>query len=123
MSIKISDSRWTGIVLLLTTIWRLAWAWLNGDWGDYVRQWQSIPFVHLITWDCCLMAVIFPSLLGERNMARRGLADDRIFWAVSRVPLLGLASLSLFAPPSARICNRNPHFPTDSRKLKHGKIW
>ncbi|MEG4349045.1 hypothetical protein QUA74_04795 [Microcoleus sp. LAD1_D3] len=31
MSIKISDSRWTDIVLLLTTIWLLAWALLNGD--------------------------------------------------------------------------------------------
>ncbi len=29
------------------------------------------------------------------------------------------ASLSLSAPPSARICNRNHHFPTDSQKLKH----
>lgn len=29
------------------------------------------------------------------------------------------ASLSLSALPSARICNRNRHFPTDSQKLKH----
>lgn len=82
MLIKISDSRWTGLVLLLTTIWLLAWAWLNGDWGDYVQQWQSIPFVHLITWDCCLMAVIFPSLLGD-DMARRGDSPTIAFFGQS----------------------------------------
>lgn len=98
MLLKISDSRWTGILLLLTTIWLLAWAWLNGDWVDYVKQWYEIPFVHLITWDCCLMAVIFPSLLGD-DMARRGLADDRIFWAVSLVPLLGPLTYLCLRPP------------------------
>jgi hypothetical protein len=74
----ISDSRWTGVLLLLTTIWLLGWADLNGDWGDFLKQWHEISFVHLISWDCSLMAVIFPSLLGD-DMARRGLADDRIF--------------------------------------------
>ena len=110
MLIKISDSRWTGIVLLLSTIWLLAWAWLNGDWGDYVRQWQSIPFVHLITWDFCLMAVIFPSVLGD-DMARRGLSDDRIFWAVSLVPLLGPLVYLCLRPPLPESATEIPTFP------------
>ena len=110
MLIKISDSRWTGIVLLLSTIWLLAWAWLNGDWGDYVRQWQSISFVHLITWDFCLMAVIFPSVLGD-DMARRGLSDDRIFWAVSLVPLLGPLVYLCLRPPLPESATEIPTFP------------
>ncbi len=96
--VKIADSRWTGILLLLTTIWLLGWAVLNGDWGDFVKQWREIPFVHLISWDCSLMAVIFPSLLGD-DMARRGLADDRIFWTVSLIPLLGPLAYLCLRPP------------------------
>lgn len=106
--VKISDSRWTGVLLLLTTIWLLGWAYLKGDWGDFVKQWQEIPFVHLISWDCSLMAVIFPSLLGD-DMARRGLADDRIFWTVSLIPLLG---------PLAYLCLRPP-LPESATEVVH----
>lgn len=82
------DSRQTGIVLSLVTAGLLAYAILAGDWGEFVRQWQTSRFIYLMSWDFCLMWLVFPSLLGD-DMARRGFRDSRIFWAVALVPLLG----------------------------------
>ena len=92
------DSRQTGIALSLTTIGLLAYAVLTGDWGDFVHQWHTSRFVHLMSGDFCLMCVVFPSLLGD-DMARRGLRDSRIFWAVSLVPLFGALVYLCFRPP------------------------
>jgi len=92
------DSRQTGIVLSLITAGLLAYAMLAGDWGDFVRQWHSSRFIHLMSWDFCLMWLVFPSLLGD-DMARRGLQDYRIFWAVALVPLLGALAYLCLRPP------------------------
>ena len=56
------------------------------------------------------MAVIFPSLLGD-DMARRGLSDDRIFWAVSLVPLLGPLVYLCLRPPLPESATEIPSFP------------
>jgi hypothetical protein len=92
------DSRQTGIALTLTTIGLLAYAILTGDWRDFVHLWHTSRFVHLMSLDFCLMCVVFPSLLGD-DMARRGLRDSRIFWAVSLVPLFGALAYLCFRPP------------------------
>lgn len=86
--LKLLDSRKTGVVLLLSTIGLLVYAWLVGDWGDFVQQWQTSHFVNAMSLDFCLMPLGFPLLLGD-DMARRGLKDSRIFWAVTLVPLFG----------------------------------
>ncbi len=92
------DSRQTGIALSLATVGLLAYAVLAGDWGDFVRQFQTSHFVHLMSWDFCLMYLVFPSLLGD-DMARRGLRDSRIFWAVAIIPLLGPLAYLCLRPP------------------------
>ena len=48
--------------------------------------------------DFCLLCLLFPTLLGD-DMARRGLTDKRIFWAVSLVPLLGAIAYLALRPP------------------------
>jgi hypothetical protein len=88
--LKFFDKRSTGVILLACTITLLAYAFIAGDWNDYVQQFQTKQFVHLISLDFCLMALIFPlSSLFEDDMARRGLKDSRIFWAVALLPLFG----------------------------------
>ena len=88
--LKILDSRWTGIFLLLTTIGLLAYAIFAGDWGDYIQEFKTREFVHLISLDFCLMCLIFPiTSLFDDDMGRRDLKDARIFWAVALVPLFG----------------------------------
>ncbi len=96
--LKILDSRAFGVFLSLTTVGLFAYAILAGDWADFIRQWHTNHFVHLITLDFFLMCLLFPSILGD-DMARRGLRDSRIFWAVALVPLLGALAYLCLRPP------------------------
>lgn len=84
------DRRSTGVALLLTTLTLIAIAIAVGNWSDYVRQFYSYAFVHLITLDFCLMGLIFPltSLLDD-DMQRRGGYRPGRFWAIALVPLFG----------------------------------
>ncbi|MEB3336255.1 MAG: DUF2834 domain-containing protein [Leptolyngbyaceae bacterium] len=95
--LKSLDSRWTGIVLSITTIGLLAYALLLGDWGDYVRQCQTQSFPYLMSLDFCTLTLVFPSLLGD-DMARRGWNNPRLFWAFALVPLLGPLAYLCFRP-------------------------
>ncbi|ACK73429.1 conserved hypothetical protein [Gloeothece citriformis PCC 7424] len=96
--LKILDSRAYGVILSLTTLGLFIYAILGGDWGDFIRQWQTNHFVHLISLDFCLMCVVFPAVLGD-DMARRGLRDDKLFWIVTLIPLLGALAYLCLRPP------------------------
>jgi hypothetical protein len=107
MWLRILDRRSTGVFLLLSTIGFLGYAVLAGDWGDYIQQFQTRHFVHLISLDFCLMCLIFPlTSLFDDDMVRRGIKDSRIFWAVALVPLFG---------PLVYLCLR-PSLPETSPK-------
>jgi hypothetical protein len=94
------DKRSTGVSLLLSTIGLFVYAAIAGDWGDYVQHFQTRHFVHLISLDFCLMCLIFPlTSLFDDDMARRGLKDSRIFWAVALVPLFGPLIYLCLRPP------------------------
>lgn len=108
--LRILDRRSTGVLLLLSTVGFLAYAFLAGDWGDYVQQFQTRHFVHLIGLDFCLMCLIFPlTSLFDDDRARRGLKDSRIFWAVALVPLFG---------PLVYLCLRPPLPDTSPKKAE-----
>ncbi|MBD1831599.1 DUF2834 domain-containing protein [Cyanobacteria bacterium FACHB-472] len=103
--LKILDYRLTGIFLVLITVGLLAYAIMAGDWANYIQQFQTRTFVHLISLDFCLMCLTFPlTSLFDDDMARRGLKDYRIFWAVALVPLFG---------PLTYLCLR-PSLPENS---------
>ncbi|HEY9672182.1 MAG TPA: DUF2834 domain-containing protein [Waterburya sp.] len=88
--LRILDQRSTGVFLLLSTIVLVSYAIVAGDWENYVQQFQTIHFVHLISLDFCCMGLIFPlTSLFDDDMARRGVQDSRIFWSVALVPLFG----------------------------------
>jgi hypothetical protein len=95
--VRIFDSRWTGVFLTLGAIALFAYG-LRGDWEDFVRQWQTSRFIHVMSLDFTLLCVLFPALLGD-DMARRGSKNSIVFWTVALVPLLG---------PLAYLCLRSP---------------
>jgi hypothetical protein len=95
--LKLLDSRWTGVVLALGTIALVSYGAIAGDWRDFVAQWQTSRFIHVMSLDFCLLCLLFPTALGD-DMARRGLHDSRIFWAAS-LPLLGPAIYLALRPP------------------------
>jgi hypothetical protein len=95
--LKIMDSRWLGGLIAIATLSLLFYGFTNGDWNDFVQQWQTSRFIHVMSLDFCLLCLLFPVLLQD-DMTRRGLKDRRIFWAVTLVPLLGAIAYVTLRP-------------------------
>ncbi|MGE5656665.1 MAG: DUF2834 domain-containing protein [Actinomycetota bacterium] len=100
--IKILDSRLTGITLTLGTAVLVIYGLANGNWSDFIQQWQTKRFIHVMSLDFCMLSLLFPALLKD-DMARRGMQSSLGFWAVTLVPLLG---------PLAYLCVRKPLLET-----------
>ena len=96
--LKLLDSRWLGVALTLGTLGLLSFGVLNGNWGDFIQQWQTSRFIHVMSLDFCLLCLLFPALLGD-DMARRGLKNSQLFWAVALVPLVGPLLYLCLRPP------------------------
>ncbi|NJR38431.1 MAG: DUF2834 domain-containing protein [Leptolyngbyaceae cyanobacterium CSU_1_4] len=96
--LKLMDSRWTGGAIAIAALTLLGYGLTNGDWNDFIQQWQTSRFVHVMSLDFCLVCLLFPVLLKD-DMTRRGLKDQRIFWAVALVPLLGAIAYVTLRPP------------------------
>ncbi|MBV8887512.1 MAG: DUF2834 domain-containing protein [Chroococcidiopsidaceae cyanobacterium CP_BM_RX_35] len=104
--LKLLDSRWTGIALTIGAAILVAYGFKNGDWGNFVQQWQTSRFIHVMSLDFCLLCLLFPALLGD-DMARRGLKNPQLFWSVALIPLFG---------PLLYLCLRPP-LPTSDTKV------
>lgn len=96
--LKLWDSRWVGGLVAIGAIGLLVYGVTQGDWSDFVQQWQTSRFIHVMSLDFCLLCLLPAALLGD-DMARRGLNDRRIFWAVVLIPLLGALAYITFRPP------------------------
>lgn len=95
--IKLLDSRWLGIGVAVGAIALVAYGISQGDWSDFVQQWQTSRFIHVMSLDFCLLCLLFPTLLRD-DLARRGLQSARIFWTVALVPFLGAAAYLAWRP-------------------------
>ena len=100
-SLKLLDSRWTGVLLTLGAIALVSYGLIGGDWGNYIQQFQTSRFIHVMTLDFCLLCLLFPALLGD-DMARRGLKNPQIFWIVCLIPLFGPLFYLCLRPPLAQ---------------------
>ena len=96
--LAVVDSRWTGAAIALGVFILLGYGCLTGDWGDFVQQWQTSRFIHVMSLDFCLLCLLFPALLGD-DMARRGLTARWIVWAVTFTPLVGPSLYLALRPP------------------------
>lgn len=96
--LKVLDSRFTGIVLTLGTAALVAFGLTKGDWSDFIGQWQTSRFIHVMSLDFCMLSVLFPALLSD-DMVRRGMQNSTAFYAVTLVPLFG---------PLVYLCTRKP---------------
>jgi hypothetical protein len=91
------DSRWLGLSLLIGAVALMGYGFYAGDWSDFVAQWQTSRFIHVMSLDYCLLWLLVPSLLGD-DMARRGLKNSQVFWLVSAIPVVGLTAYLTFRP-------------------------
>ncbi|MGC9524953.1 MAG: DUF2834 domain-containing protein [Limnospira sp.] len=96
--IRLWDSRFTGIILTAGAIALVGYGFTQGDWGDFVRQWQTSRFIHVMSLDFCLLSALFPALLGD-DMARRGMDNSALFWIVALIPLFGPLFYLFLRPP------------------------
>ncbi len=103
--LNILDSRILGIALTLGTIFLLIYGLKNGDWEDFIQQWQSSRFIHVMSLDFCMLCLLFPTLL-EDDMSRRGMEKNSWYW-VALIPLLG---------PLIYLSVRSPLLATDTSK-------
>ena len=94
--LKILDSRILGILLTIGTAVLFASSF-QGDWGDFVQQWQSSRFIHVMSLDFVMLSLLFPTLLGD-DMARRGWKDNQLFWLFA-MPLFGALIYLCVRPP------------------------
>lgn len=86
--LKILDSRITGIILTLGAVILLSFGFLQGDWGNFIQQWKSSRFIHVMSLDFCLLCGLFPAILGD-DLTRRGVKNTLVFWVISFLPLIG----------------------------------
>ena len=88
--IKLLDSRWFGLSLLLGALALLVYGFSQGNGADFISQWQSSRFIHVMSLDFYFLSLVFPLLLKD-DMSRRGMKNPSLFWLVSLLPLLGPA--------------------------------
>jgi hypothetical protein len=114
--LKILDSRWLGIALTIGSLFLLSYGILNGNWGDFIQQWKTSRFIHVMSLDFCLLCLLFPALLGD-DMAKRGLQNSALFWAVALLPLFGPLLYLCIRPPLLKFEENflmNPHQPVSN---------
>lgn len=97
--LKILDSRITGSAIALGGIGLFLYGVANGDWSNFVQQWQTSRFIHVMSLDFCLLCALFPMLLQD-DMKRRGLTDSNLFKILSFVPFFGALIYLALRPPT-----------------------
>ena len=110
--LKLLDSRITGIGVSLGALALVAYGITQGDWGDFIKQWQTSRFIHVMSLDFCVLCLSFPALLGD-DMARRGLKNPLLFWISALIPLFGPLIYLCLRPPL-------PEASSDSSPLSQG---
>ncbi|MEA5567992.1 DUF2834 domain-containing protein [Anabaena sp. UHCC 0399] len=96
--IKLLDSRVTGVVLTVAAAILVAYGVLEGDSSNFVQQWQTSRFIHVMSLDFCLLSLLFPALLRD-DMARRGWRNQQLFWLFAVIPLFGALIYLCVRPP------------------------
>ncbi len=99
--LKLLDSRITGVILTIGAAILVRYG-LQGDWGNFVQQWQTSRFIHVMSLDFCVLSLLFPTLLAD-DMARRGMKNQPLFWLITLIPLFGpLIYLTVRSPQVGR---------------------
>lgn len=99
--LKLLDSRLTGVLLTLGAAILVGYG-LQGDWGNFIQQWQTSRFIHVMSLDFCMLSLLFPALLGD-DMVRRGWKDNQLFWLFALIPLFGPLIYLSVRPPLAEV--------------------
>jgi hypothetical protein len=95
--LHIFDSRIIGIILSGLTGFFLFYGLINGNWQDFIGQWQTSQFINVMSLDFCLLCLLFPTVLGD-DLARRDSKSALNFGLVTLIPLVGPLMYLCFRP-------------------------
>ncbi len=96
--LKLVESRWLGVFLTLGATGLMVYGLYAGDWADFVGQWRTSRFIHVMSLDFCALWLLVPCLLTD-DMARRNWKSRGILALVMVVPLVGAAAYLALRPP------------------------
>jgi hypothetical protein len=86
--IKLVDSRWLGVALTIGSIGLLSYGIMQGNWADFVSQWQTNRFIHVMSLDFCLLTLLLPVLITD-DIDRRNFTNPPAVKLLSLIPLFG----------------------------------
>lgn len=86
--VKIVDSRWFGVILTIGATVLITYGIGQGDWADFVSQWQTSRFIHVMSLDFCLLVLLLPVLIGD-DLDRRNFTNPAAIRWLSILPLFG----------------------------------
>jgi len=96
--LKLTDSRLLGLGLGIACTVLVIFGLKAGNWQDFIAQWQSSRFIHVMSLDFCLLCLLFPALIGD-DIQRRGVENRAVFWLATLIPLFGPLGYLVFRPP------------------------
>jgi hypothetical protein len=68
--LKILDSRLMAIISSVSLVILFVWGVIQGNWSDFVTQWQTSQFIHVMSIDFCLLCLLLTAILGN-DLERR----------------------------------------------------
>ena len=86
--VKLVDSRWLGVVLSTGTVVLLSYGITQGNWSDFVQEWYTSRFIHVMSLDFCLLTLLLPTLISD-DIERRNFNNPQLVKVLSFVPLFG----------------------------------
>ena len=95
--LKVLESPITGIFITIGAILLLFWGIVNGNWSDFIQQWHTSKFIHVMSLDFCLLCLLLPVIVKD-DLARRNINNSLIFLGITLIPLFGTL---------AYLCSRN----------------
>lgn len=102
--LRLLDSRITGAAIALGGIGLFIYGVTNGDWSNFVQQWQTSRFIHVMSLDFCLLCALFPVILQD-DIKRRGLENSQAFKILSFIPFFGALIYLALRPPTIEQSN------------------
>ena len=96
--IQLCDSCITGMTLTIAAVILVVYGLTKGEWGDFLQQWETSRFIHVMSLDFCMLCLSITALLGD-DMARKRIKQSWIFWLTILVPLFGPLIYLCCRPP------------------------
>ncbi len=87
-SVKFLDFRLINILLVTVFLVIFGLGIVEGDWNNFISQWQTSRFIHVMSLDFCLLILLFPALLLD-DLTRRKINDSSFFKTIIWIPLIG----------------------------------